>query len=216
MNINPRPLYPKPKPPPYPPSKSTLAVQVVINRKDNMTYKKLQDFWYNFDTAITNIKSYLEPDKYAPHMHELALWLLETEHNPYAYLDHNYAMYMSDAIGFDMILSMLHHALYDDGDVTFVTVNNKPRIVFCDRWDDNFRLRCLTDSEKEIEAKGYPYISSLTEAVQEVVSETYPYKVQVLDIKPNEFGALYDAYEKEQELKYAWVDELIESNNKKG
>lgn len=161
-----------------------------------MTYKKLQEFWYNFDTAITNIKSYLEPDKYAPHMHELALWLLETEHNPYAYLDHNYAMYMSDAIGFDMILSMLHHALYDDGDVTFVTVNNKPRIVFCDRWDDNFRLRCLTDSEKEIE------------------SHDYRYAVQVLDIKPNEFGALYDAYEKEQQLKYALVDELISKHDK--
>lgn len=40
MNINPRPLYPKPKPPPYPPSKSTLAVQVVINRKDYMQNKK--------------------------------------------------------------------------------------------------------------------------------------------------------------------------------
>ena len=161
-----------------------------------MTYKKLQDFWYNFDTAITNIKSYLEPDQYAPHMHELALWLLETEHNPYAYLDHNYAMYMSDAIGFDMILSMLHHALYDDGDVTFVTVNNKPRIIFWGRWDDNFRQYCLTDTEKEIESHGYRYA------------------VQVLDIKPNEFGALYDAYEKEQELKYDWVDELIAKHDK--
>lgn len=40
MNINPRPLYPKPKPPPYPPSKSPLAVQVVINRKDYMQNKK--------------------------------------------------------------------------------------------------------------------------------------------------------------------------------
>lgn len=40
MNVNPRPLYPKPKPPPYPPSKSTLAVQVFINRKDYMQNKK--------------------------------------------------------------------------------------------------------------------------------------------------------------------------------
>ena len=40
MNISPRPLYPKPKPPPYPPSKSPLAVQVVINRKDYMQNKK--------------------------------------------------------------------------------------------------------------------------------------------------------------------------------
>lgn len=129
-------------------------------------------------------------------MHKLALWMLETEHNPYGYLDQGYAKYTSTAEGFEILLSMLHHALYDDGDVTFVTVNKEPKIIFWDKWDDNLKSHVLTDMQKDLESKGYNY------------------EVKVLDIKPNEFGALYDKSIIDQEQAYA--DLYVYYNNKKG
>lgn len=171
-----------------------------VNPKaEAMTYKKLQEYRDSFDTAITNIKSYLEPTKDEPQMHELALWMLETEHNPYGYLDQSCAYYTRTAEGFETLLHLIHHALYDDGDITFITVNQEPRLVLTCKYEDNFNNLVLHQIERDMQER-----------------HGTKYEVKVLDIKPNEFGALYDEYVRQRELKYAWVDELIESNNKKG
>lgn len=80
---------------------------------------------------------------------------------------------------------MTHHAIYDDGDITFVAVNDEPRIVFAHRFDDDFRDSCLSETEKYIEKRNFE------------LGRDRSYEIKVLDIKPNEFGSLYDAFQRE-------------------
>lgn len=156
-----------------------------------MPHKKFKEFQEKHDEAMQDIKRFLEPTKHEPQMHELVLWMMQTEHNPYGFMDDGYASYLSgSAINFAGLLHIMSHALYDDGDIAFVTVNNEPKIIFWDKWDENLKDHALSDIQKRLEAEGSEY------------------EVKVLDIKPNEFGDLYDKYAKEQELKFAWVNEL--------
>ncbi len=143
-----------------------------------MTANKFQAFQKNYDNAIENIKSFLEPSKYDPPMHELVKWMMETDANPYSYLPHHWAGCVASAEMFSSLLRNIHHALYDDGDIAFVTVNGEPRIVFVWKHEDNFHNYVLTDTEKDI-VNRHGKVS---------------YTIEVLDIKPSEFGPLYDSW----------------------
>lgn len=155
------------------------------------TFDKFQK---NYDDAIKSIKKFLEPTEYDPSMHELVKWMMETDANPYSYLPHGWAGSLESAQSFASLLNMIHHALYDDGDITFVTVNDEPRIVFVWRHDDNFKNYVLSDTEKDI-VKRYGEDS---------------YDIKVLDIKPSEFGPLYDIYHKN------WLKECFISDARRG
>lgn len=151
---------------------------------------KLQEFQKSFDDSIAVIKAHAEPGLYEPHMDGLVRWMLTTKANPYGYIP-SAANSFSSADSFAGLLHMIHHALYDDGDITFVSVDGEPRIVFVWRHEDNLRDFVLTDQEKDFEANpllGVPKV----------------YDVQVLDITPEEFGPLYDAHEEER--KQRWED----------
>jgi hypothetical protein len=137
---------------------------------------KFAAFQKNYDQAVESIKRFLEPGEYEPQMNGLVKWMMETDANQYSYLPAGWAGSTESAQSFDSLLHMIHHAVYDDGDITFVTVNDEPRIVFAWHGEDNFRNYVLSDIEKDPE-KRWPC-----------------YEVKVLDIKPNEFGPLYDAY----------------------
>lgn len=114
-------------------------------------------------------------------MRELVNWLLTTDANPYAFLPEEWAPSLNTAESFADLLHCIHHAVYDDGAITFVAVNDEPRIVFVNQYEDNFRDRVLTNQEKEIEKRT-------------IFGKTSKYDVTVLDITPNEFGPLYDAF----------------------
>lgn len=137
-------------------------------------------FKKNYDGAIASIKTFLEPTEYDPPMHELVKWMIETDANPYSYLPYYWAGCLENAQSFTSLLHMIHHALYDDGDITFVTVNGEPRIVFVWRYEDNFNNYVLSDTEKDV--------------VKRHGDDCYD--IKVLDIKPSEFGSLHDTYYK--------------------
>ena len=115
-------------------------------------------------------------------MKDLVNWMLTTDANPSAYLPEGWAIALESANSFAALLHTIHHAVYDDGDITFVTVDGEPRIVFVWQHEDNFRGYVLTSQEKELEKR-------------EVFGRTRPYEIEVLKIEPHEFGALYDAYQ---------------------
>lgn len=143
--------------------------------------KKFQEFQDSYENSVSTIKYYLEPGPYEPHMHELIRWMMETDANPYAYLQHQWAGCLDTADGFCGLISHIHHAIYDDGDITFVKVNDQPRIVFARADDENFRDVVLTETEKHMERD---------------IKKKFrvKYDIEILDIKPNEFGVLYDEY----------------------
>ena len=142
---------------------------------------KFAAFQKNYDEAVETIKRFLEPYQYEPQMNGLVKWMMETDANPYAYLPHAWAGSTGSAEGFASLLHYIHHAVYDDGDITFVTVNGEPRIVFVWRHEENFRNYVLSEQEKDLEKRW-----------------SSEYVIEVLDIKPDEFGPLYDAYHAEQ------------------
>ena len=128
--------------------------------------------------ALDNINHLLnEPSE----MQGLVKWMVDTDANPYGYLPHGWAGALSSAESFSSLLDYIHHAVFDDGDITFVSVNGEPRITFQNQWDDGFRDRVLTEQELEMEKRA-------------ILGRVRSYEVAVLNIEPNEFGDTHDAW----------------------
>ncbi len=138
---------------------------------------RINKFQESHLAAMKSIQNFTLPGIYEPHMDGLVKWMLNTEANPYSYLGQNGGA-LSSAEQFDGLLNSIHHALYDDGEMEFVTVNDEPRIVFSHRENTYFRDDVLTSQEKSME-QSY---------------DKTKFEIAVLEINPNEFGALYDAY----------------------
>lgn len=136
--------------------------------------KRFEEFERGYQEALASIERYRTA---GDEMSVLVEWLLNTNCNPYGFLSEGWAGSLSSAQGFAGFLSCLHHALYDDGDVTFVRVKNQPRIVFCWEHDDNFRDLVLSEQEKQMEARSGIKL-----------------RVEVMDCSPADFGRLYDEY----------------------
>lgn len=160
--------------------------------------KKFEVFQKAYDDAIETINLFLLPGKYEPQMDGLTKWLMETDANPYSYLPEHWASRMSTAEGFASLLSFISHAVHDDGEITFVTVNDRPRIVFANQHDDDFRSAVLTETEKDIETRPWPAVRTRRPS----------YVIKVLDIAPNEFGPLYDAFYAE-DIKRCFMSDAV-------
>jgi hypothetical protein len=142
---------------------------------------KFDEFQKTYDQAIKTIRTFQTPGEHEePPMDGLVNWMLETDANPASFLPRGWSFSLRTAEGFAEILQTIHHALYDDGDITFVAVDGEPRITFVDRYDDKFRENILYPSEINFEKLG----------------KVREYDIQILDIEPNEFGSLYDMYQK--------------------
>ena len=92
-----------------------------------------------------------------PDLQVLAQFLLETEENPYGFLPEHWAPALSTSTGFQSLLGHIHHALYDDGEISFPIVNGRPRIAFVWRNEDNYADYVLTETEKYMRDRGSEY-----------------------------------------------------------
>lgn len=151
--------------------------------------KRFETFQKRYDRAIAEIQGFLN-DTRDP-MSPLAHWMMETDVNPYGFLPENWAGHSESVEGFSSLLRLISHALHDDGDMTFVSVNGKPRIVFENRWDiaTNHKLA----------------LSSIERNTEERIGWDR-YTVEILDIKPEEFGPLVDAHEQKELRRYFMND----------
>lgn len=131
---------------------------------------RLDLFDKTHNAALANIERHLTNEN---SMQPLVAWMLSTEIDPYTYLPEDVASNTDSSTGFSHLLNLLHHALYDDGEITFVTVNGQPRIVFCWEGEEGF--------EKEVIGENLLHIKD-------------NFEVKVLKIEPNEFGKLAEDY----------------------
>ena len=139
--------------------------------------KRFEEFKRAYDDAIATINFYLEPGSHEPQMNSLVKWMLETDANPYSFLPEQWGGALGTAEGFAGLLKFIDHALYDDGDITFVSIDGQPQIVFDHRFEDGFRERVLGEQRAQMEKK-----------------YGIEYAVNVLDITPDEFVELYEAW----------------------
>lgn len=84
-----------------------------------------------FEGALERIEQYRNDE--TPDMRLITRWLMDTEANPYGFLERSYARFFETAEGFAGLLQIIHHALVDDGEISFVAVNGRPMIVFAHR-----------------------------------------------------------------------------------
>ena len=121
---------------------------------------KLTKEWKkSFDEAISSIENAINPqvhdNAHTIKFRKLAKWMLETEHSAYDYMSMGHQSFKNNPYDTDFVLSMLHHALVDDGDIAFVTfkVEGKTQkifVMFVDKYDDNFDNLCREDNKEAI------------------------------------------------------------------
>ncbi len=140
---------------------------------------KFKAFRKVYEESVKSIHRFIDDPS---DMNELAAWLMTTDASPYSYLQEGYAGMMSTSEGCAGLLATIHHAVYDDGDITFVKVDSAPRIVFAHKHYDNFRELVLSVQEQEIEKRF-------------IFSKTRQYELEILDIKPNDFPKIYNDYQ---------------------
>lgn len=92
---------------------------------------KFEEFETAYINAVKSIKKYQEDEDIGV----LVNWLLETDSNPYSFLDDETARYTYTAEGFSTLCHLLHHALIDDGDVSFYSIDGRPQIKFVWRYE---------------------------------------------------------------------------------
>jgi len=88
-----------------------------------------------FETKYNNAISYIKKQQTDDVMSSITNWLLDTEINPYSFLPNSYAELAYTAEGFESLLHQIRHALVDDGDISFPVINNKPYMLFIDRYE---------------------------------------------------------------------------------
>lgn len=92
---------------------------------------KFEEFSMAYHKALKSIKEYQKNEDIG----DLVNWLLETDSNPYSFLDDETAKYTGTAEGFSTLCHLFHHALIDDGDVSFYSIDGRPKIKFVWRYD---------------------------------------------------------------------------------
>ena len=106
---------------------------------------RFQKFENAYNDAIAAIVHHMSSNN--DDMRTITNWLINTDHNPYSFLQEGWAGSMSTAEGFASLLHTIHHALVDDGDISFPVVNGEPRIAFVWRYEPDVRKYILTEQE---------------------------------------------------------------------
>jgi hypothetical protein len=113
---------------------------------------KYELFDKNHQDAIASIKLYI-CDSNETEMQAITEYLLETDANPYGFLPGEWAGCTGTATDFIRLLNMIHHAIYDDGDISFPIVNGEPRISFIWKNEDNYNSLILSESERDMQER---------------------------------------------------------------
>ena len=170
---------------------------------------RFEEFQENYEGAVEHIKHFLVHEN--KEMNHLANWLYFTRHNPYGIFcaDH-WASSMSSAEMFANLLSHIHHALLDDGDISFPVVNGNPRIAFVHRHDSNVEKYILTRQEQEWSSNVITWLDNafqFTEAFDE--NEAAQLKKHFLrDVRKHGLEFAIKHYESKPEFNNVWIGDL--------
>lgn len=128
-----------------------------------MSFDFLQEQWKkSFEKSVNSIKDCLtaQADDYQDmaEFRTLANWMLTTNVSSYEFMPSGYQNYSFDPYSTDSVLRLIHHALLDDGDVSFVTMKHNDKILrvfmmFCCRHEDYFTHYCLKENASTINMK---------------------------------------------------------------
>lgn len=113
----------------------------------------------------------------------LCRWIFNTKDNPYSFMGENASM-IDTPNGFVGLCNTIHHALVDDGDITFFVLDGEPQFAFIDRHEPDF-VDKVTPS----------FIKDMHVRLEQLMGKTYIPKLIVLQ-DAFEFTKLRDEYRK--------------------
>lgn len=93
--------------------------------------KRIEEINKSHKESLDSINRYLTDENVGKYIN----WLANTEINPYSFLPEEMASGFGTSEGFEFICHMVHHALVDDGDISFVICGEQPKIIFQYRYD---------------------------------------------------------------------------------
>lgn len=116
---------------------------------DIQTQEKLNIIQERITEQFKELEEFLNEDS---ELGKLTRCLLTTERNPYSIINEGYSQ--ENLSSFLTLIHELNHALYDDGEITFYTVNNEPRISLEYDFSENDYLnefeKTLVKNNKEL------------------------------------------------------------------
>ena len=146
-----------------------------------------------FEEAIEKIAAFRSDSHDG--MRLITCWMMDIDTNPYGYLMPHDARATESAEGFAGLLHSIHHALVDDGEISFLTIDGRPMIVFAGG-DEIGQVDIRSEADRMLEEKrGYPAVIGFLEGIEGFI----------------EASALYEADRAAKRLRYSKVrDEYIE------
>ena len=192
-----------------------------------MTIQNFQAEWTQlFKDTMLSVERAITPapddDPEISGFKALSKWMMETTYNTYSFMPQGYESYRSNPFEADSIISLIHHALIDDGEISFVKMihNNKVVRVFMTfiwQHEDNFNQHCIDENK--------PLIDSMIKGSQrfrDFMAKNNPPKfltekpnVEVKDFKfvvhrdPVQFVKDVEEYEIAHNLKQTQIEEKI-------
>lgn len=137
---------------------------------------RMSQFADNYHTAIKRIQEY-ESD---PTMAAITKWILTTDENLFSVFPVGWNILYS-AQDCELLLDTIHHALVDDGDISFPVVNGEPRIAFVSRWEDNIDAFILSDAEKEFARRfGREHEITFLDSIDDFIEQRIQYAANLI------------------------------------
>ncbi len=171
----------------------------------------LEKFQTAHDDAMREINDTVSQDN---EFAQVVRYLLETDANPYSYLPEQWASCMSTATGFVVLISNIHHSLYDDGDISFPVVNGEPKISFYWKNEDNYNHLVLNDTQKHSkEHFGHEYdVKQLSTILEFIEAHKEYHRKDILrcfihDAAMTSVEFASEHYSKYANFSYEWEDD---------
>lgn len=114
----------------------------------------------SFEEAQQSIENYLLPKPQdsitKSEFRTFANWLMDNPHSAYEYMPSGFQEFKSNPFEFASVLSIVNHALCDDGEISFVTMKleNEPInmfILFMWKNEDGFKEICEKENKDSID-----------------------------------------------------------------
>ncbi len=129
-----------------------------------MKYNLLQKIEDNHISCMQEIKKYLSSNK--KDLVAITTYLLNTNSNPYHFLDKKWADQIHSSAGFLNFIQTLEKAIYYSKEICFPIIDGVPKIVFQNK--SNFNLKEYVDPNKDNEEdKQIYFLSNLQEFIYE-------------------------------------------------
>lgn len=137
-----------------------------------MSWKKIDEYRKNFEEAIAEIELAMNTDN---SIQPLVRWLMCSEASPYSYLPRSRAGLTNIAEGMLDLINEIHHAVYDDGDITLILFNGRPVIIFACQHEAEFADKVVKAFSHESDMRNFNTVEVLGDSIQEFVDRLRDY-----------------------------------------